>query len=373
MRVNKRKLLQEQALQAWSNYKGKDKGPWKEHKFNTNQNHQDQEFGKTSESSKGRRKDQAQKEGCSSKNSKEWKFDKRKMRCHNFQKLGHYARECWTRKGAKNKPKIHANLAQDEGSDLDSETMMLLATTSSATSNETSYLDYGCSTHMTGKSLTVEGTNKVVFRNTDRKETIIEEVLYVPSIKTNMLSLGQLLQKGFVMKMANNCLTVLDRKQNLLSQNRTFQVRMHYLQHQCLTTLENKKEWLWHLKFCHLNFKDLHLLANHKMVKGLPQVLVLEATSRNNNIIVPTTTTKKLQVIHSDVCGPMQIETPEGNWYFIYFIDDLTKKIWHSGKMIKVLRTEGEREYMSTSVGLIHENIPHHSGTVERRNITLLN
>ncbi|RDY14592.1 hypothetical protein CR513_00320, partial [Mucuna pruriens] len=412
MRVNKRKVLQEQALQARSNYKGK---------------------------GKGRSKDQAQKQGYSSKHSKEWRFEKRKMRCHNGQKLGHYARECRTGEGAKNKPKIHANLAQDEGSNSNCETVMLWATTSSVASNDTSwYLDFGCSTHMTGKrewfisldassknrvcfvdnrSLTAEDTGRVVFRNTDGKETIIEEVLYVPNMKTN-LSLGQLLHKGFFMKMADNYLTMLDQMQNLvlqaqLSQNRTFQVRMHCLQHQCLTTLENKEEWLCHLRFCHLNFKNLHLLANHKMVKGLPRVIVPEVvgkvctrckeTSRNSSRTVPTTATEKLQVIHSDVCGPMQIETPGDSRYFISFIDDLTKKIWvyllkgkhevvdafkrfkclaekHNGKMIKVLRTDGGREYVSiefkefcVSVGLIHENTPHHSGTAERRNRTLLN
>ncbi|RDX90274.1 hypothetical protein CR513_27884, partial [Mucuna pruriens] len=95
MTVNKRKVLKEQAFQAWTNYKGKGKGPWKENKSSTNQKHQDQEFGETSESSKERRTDQAQKQDCNTKNSKEWKFDKRKMRCHTCQKLGHYARECW--------------------------------------------------------------------------------------------------------------------------------------------------------------------------------------------------------------------------------------------------------------------------------------
>ncbi|RDX84116.1 hypothetical protein CR513_34885, partial [Mucuna pruriens] len=82
--------------------------------------HQDQEFGETSESSKERRTDQAQKQGCGSKNSKEWKFDKRKMKCHNCQKLGHYARECWAGEGAKNKPNNRTHLAQDEGIDSDS-------------------------------------------------------------------------------------------------------------------------------------------------------------------------------------------------------------------------------------------------------------
>ncbi|RDX90862.1 hypothetical protein CR513_27231, partial [Mucuna pruriens] len=75
MRVNKRKVLKEQAFQAQINYKGKGKGPWKGNKSSTNHKHQDQEFSETSESSKERRKDQTQKQGYSSKNSKEWNWD----------------------------------------------------------------------------------------------------------------------------------------------------------------------------------------------------------------------------------------------------------------------------------------------------------
>ena len=169
------------------------------------------------------------------------------MRCQNCQKLGHYAQDYWQGEGAKNKPNNQPNLAQDEGSD--SEVVMLMATTSNESSNDTSwYLDFGCSTHMTRRkewfislddsskskvcfaddnSLTVEGIGRVAFRDTNRKETIIEEVLYVFGLKTNLLSLGQLLQKGFVMTMEDNCLKVFDRNQKLviqenLSQNMTF-------------------------------------------------------------------------------------------------------------------------------------------------------
>ncbi|RDX69078.1 Copia protein, partial [Mucuna pruriens] len=82
MRVNKRKVLKEQAFKTQTNYKGKGK---------------DKKLGETSESFKQRRTDQAQKQGGSSKNNKEWKFDNRKMRCHNYEKLDYYARECWAR------------------------------------------------------------------------------------------------------------------------------------------------------------------------------------------------------------------------------------------------------------------------------------
>ena len=37
---------------------------------------------------------------------------------------------------------------------------------------------------------------------------------------------------------------------------------------------------------------------------------------------------KKLELVYSDVCGPMDVETLEGNKYFVTFIDDATKKAW---------------------------------------------
>ena len=97
--------------------------------------------------------------------------------------------------------------------------------------------------------MTVEGTRRVAFKENDGKDTVIEEVLFVPGMKTNLLSLGQLLEKGFVMRMEDNCLKVFDKDQKLvikanLSQNRTFRVGMNILKHECLATSENKMEWL---------------------------------------------------------------------------------------------------------------------------------
>ena len=142
----------------------------------------------------------------------------------------------------------------------------------------------------------------------------------MPSLKTNLLSLGQLLQKGFVMTIEDNCLKVFDRNQKLviqenLSQSRMFRIGMNILKHQCFATSKNKEEWLWHLRFDHLNFKDLHLLTSHKMVEGLPQIVVpndvckecieCKHTRGNFNKFIPTKATEKLGVIHSDVCGPI--------------------------------------------------------------------
>ena len=42
---------------------------------------------------------------------------------------------------------------------------------------------------------------------------------------------------------------------------------------------------------------------------------------------VPIRAKEKLEVIYSDVCGPMQTESLGGNIYFISFIE-LTRKVW---------------------------------------------
>ncbi|RDY04999.1 hypothetical protein CR513_11214, partial [Mucuna pruriens] len=63
------------------------------------------------------------------------------------------------------------------------------------------------------RSLIEEGIGRMVFRDKDGRETIIEEVLYIPGMKTNLLSLGQQLQKGFAMIMEDNYLKVFVLKQ----------------------------------------------------------------------------------------------------------------------------------------------------------------
>ena len=77
-----------------------------------------------------------------------------------------------------------------------------------------------------------------------------------------------------------------------------------------------------------------------------------------------------LEIIYSDVCGPNQVDSLGGNKYFATFIDDFSQKLWtylikkksevikvfsklksmverQSGRKLKVLRTDGGREYVS--------------------------
>ena len=102
---------------------------------------------------------------------------------------------------------------------------------------------------------------------------------------------------------------------------------------------------LWHRRFAHLFDKALTNL--HHMVRGLPHISLSE-----NEVCkgcLPGKNTKKsfnsnesrpkdiLELIHSDICGPMSVESITGSSYFVTFIDDYSKKTW-----IYLLKTKAE-------------------------------
>ena len=41
-----------------------------------------------------------------------------------------------------------------------------------------------------------------------------------------------------------------------------------------------------------------------------------------------TRATIPLQLVHSDICGPMNVRARHGATYFITFIDDVSRKVW---------------------------------------------
>lgn len=115
------------------------------------------------------------------------------------------------------------------------------------------YLDTGCSNHMTGRrewlvnlnpsiksslkfadnsTIMVKGIDRVLITCKNDKIAYMDDVLYVPTIKSNLLSLGQLLEKGYSMSMHKHHIEMFDNKQCLvikapLARNKTFKVNLN--------------------------------------------------------------------------------------------------------------------------------------------------
>jgi len=120
-----------------------------------------------------------------------------------------------------------------DGESYDSEQDLLMVTTNCDEDGSCWYLDTGCSNHVTenrvwlidldlsvksgvrfadNSTILAEGFGKVLIMINDGKKTFMLDVLYVLSMKNNLLSLGQLLKKGYTMTMQQNLIEVYDSK-----------------------------------------------------------------------------------------------------------------------------------------------------------------
>jgi len=230
-------------------------------------------------------------------------------------------------------------LAQDEN--FDSDKVLLMETTNSEEDSVNLwYLDTGCSNHMIGhrewfvniddkvknkikfadnSSVTTEDIGKVMIQRKDGQHSFINDVLYVPNMKNNWLSLGQLLEKGYSMRLRTvngRCLIAILKAP--LSRNRTFKIGIQIAKFQCLTVSISDESWMWHHRFGHLNFRSLSEFKSKKMVHGLPQIeipkqLCVECcvSKQPRNFFkseISIRSKRKLEVIYSYMCGPFEVK-----------------------------------------------------------------
>ena len=93
---------------------------------------------------------------------------------------------------------------------------------------------------------------------------------------------------------------------------------------------------LWHRRCSHLNFADLKHMHTHNLVKGMViksdsppdpicEPCILGKQKRHNIPKTATRRTRLLALIHTDLKGPLPVQTPEGYRYWQCFIDDASR------------------------------------------------
>jgi transposase InsO family protein len=169
---------------------------------------------------------------------------------------------------------------------------------------------------------------------------------------------------------------------------------------------------VWHMRLDHIGQQMMERLVKEDLLGHFERVSLptCENCLKRKMIRKPFGTGTRsefpLQLIHSDICGPMNVKVRHGGRYFITFIDDYTRYghvylISHKSKAlvcfkkfiifvenqlyrkVKALRMDRGREYLSDEFkqmcdekGILRQltipYTPQQNGVAERRNRTLL-
>lgn len=304
------------------------------------------------------------------------------------------------------------------------------------------YVDSGATKHMTsrrdwfvninpidlkvtvanGTKINAEGIGKIAI-NTDTSVKALNDVIYVPNLQTNLLSVKQAVEKGFTVMFDKTGCKFFDSKNfsfagdpilygsscgGLYTLNCTVntpQVRAYDVHSDSISRYQ-----VWHKRLGHLCrigmdlLKCSHDVIDYKEVEKSPCVPCVQAKQARKPFkkIIYKRGTSILELIHSDICGPMSVSSFQGNKYILLFIDDFSRTIFvyfissktevrdkfchfqslverQTGAKIKTIRTDNGTEFVNSefssylnSCGIQHQTTvpysPQQNGVAERTN-----
>ncbi|KAL8117736.1 hypothetical protein AgCh_015569 [Apium graveolens] len=357
-----------------------------------------------------------------------------KPQCHHCKKFGHLQKDC----RFKNQQQVNVSEEKKDGYAVFYSNYQV----TNEKSSTTWLLDSGCSNHMTGditiftkidKSITAEvkmgngilvqarGKGTICIQTKDGIR-YINDVLLIPDLDQNLLSVGQLIENGYATYFEDDTCTIYDKNKGRklvakiqMKRGRSFQLMFNYDADLALKAHLKDESLLWHKRLEHIHSQGLKELKN--MVYGLPQVEdnneVCEgcAMGKHHRNSFPKGGSWRagglLELVHTDVCGPMRTPSLAENRYFVLFIDDYSRMTWvyfmkyksevfsifkkfkkfvekQSGCYIKVLRSDRGKEYTSREFSKFCEDegidrqltvgySPQQNGVSERKNQTVVN
>ncbi|CAG4980328.1 unnamed protein product [Colias eurytheme] len=357
------------------------------------------------------------------------KSDKKGPRCFNCNKYGHLSKNCWHKKTTSKKTD------KDTG---------YVAAFSASTANESNswHVDSGASMHMTmhrdwltditvspvpsirianNKELKVECCGNVCIKvkahdgSTDSIQ--VRNVLFVPELKTNLLSVSKIIQSGCNVIFNESGCKIYNASNKLVAHarlmNATYLLNT-FQEMQVMMAKADDDTYLWHQRMGHLNFTSLNKVPlcteGVNLSTGMENsicVTCLEGKQTRKPFPAEgSRATSLLELIHSDVCGPMQQTSIGGARYFVTFIDDFSRRVCiypiknksevfekfveyknrvenELNKKIKILRSDNGTEYKNNIFetylkkhGILHQTSnpysPEQNGLSERMNRTLI-
>jgi hypothetical protein len=143
-----------------------------------------------------------------------------------------------------------------------------------------SELDAGvCSTVRFGDRsvVCIEGCGTVILSSRSGEHHAFTGVYFIPKLKTNILSVGQLDEIGFQVLIDSGVLSIKDTERRLVAKIPRAPSRLYVLHAKiarlvCYMAHMEEDSWRCHARLGHLRFQGLRKMASEQWVHGLPKI-----------------------------------------------------------------------------------------------------
>uniref|UniRef100_A0ABD2W186 Retrovirus-related Pol polyprotein from transposon TNT 1-94 n=1 Tax=Trichogramma kaykai TaxID=54128 RepID=A0ABD2W186_9HYME len=370
--------------------------------------------------------------------------------CRKCGKRGHKQRDCWHNKQDKERPS-HQNKNTDEGNALIGTVLISRSCATNEDCSENWLLDSGASQHMThhrdwfstytsfqnkipirlgdGHILYAAGKgniNVTVFDGNEWNSKFLSDAFHVPDLTFNLFSMGAALDKNLCFKCddttcyfykkseesENECV-IMGKK---LKHERIFKMEMNVENDTHISLVANNNEKinllkLWHERLAHQNVAQVKKFLMQNNIKIKQDNFECDSCTfgKMHRLPFPSSThntTRVGEVIHSDLCGPMEVDSLANSKYFLLFKDDYSGYVSlfflknksevkdcfvnymlrfekETNEKINILRTDNGLEYINKDLsdilfkhGIKHQrtcpHTPQQNGKAERENRTLV-
>jgi hypothetical protein len=128
-----------------------------------------------------------------------------------------------------------------------------------------------------GSMTNIEGRGTILIKCKTGGHKAPTGVYYIPRLKANIVSLGQMEEAGYKIVLESGFLKLWNHAGTLPAKVKRGASRLYVLHLDvdrpvCLAAQGTSPAWRWHSRYGHLNFRGLKRLFEGELVKGLPHI-----------------------------------------------------------------------------------------------------
>lgn len=351
-----------------------------------------------------------------------------KKGCFNCGSLKHFKAEC-----------PHSKRSTTTKSQKSGEAKNAFCALLNRNSNQYWYVDSGASNHMTPFSerlqnirpsnvdcitsandakMKVKHIGDSSLKIENNKEIVINDILHIPDIAVNLLSVNKIVEKGNIVTFDRAGCTITNKSKEVVVTCKAENGVYAICESDSFAMLSNQEvddAYIWHRRLGHLSYGKMCSLKKRECgvifnddevsIKNC-EVCAYGKQTRKSFKNSESTTEGALELIHSDLMGPMETPSIGKARFILTFIDDFSRKVFvyflktkdevmekfiefkklvenQLNLRIKRIRTDNGTEYCNSrfeqylkSYGIQHQKTapytPEQNGVAERMNRTLV-